>query len=386
MINIIIRSFDYRIIVYDYMKNILRFLKTLDGKKWITIFSILTVVAAMTASQLFIKSNASGIHGWLKLFYVQVIIWYLWGFITPFIFFLGQKFELKGQRWYLKLLLHLPISIILVISYLALYVIIFMILNRMPVIEGTFNQIYFALFTNLFHWYLILYWIIIGVGRYFQFYKNYQARELSNLQLESKLVQSQLKNLKMQLHPHFLFNTLNTISGLVRYENKKEAVKMLAGLSDLLRVALLDVGKQEVTLEEELSLLNIYLDIEKTRFKDQLDIELDIDPQLKNCKVPNLLLQPIVENAIRHGLSKKVAARRLEVRAKKVNEMIVLEVENEGPKLPEHWSIDNLKGIGLTNTIERIKQLYGDLGSINLLNTPVGVKVDIRIPITDTSN
>ncbi|MEO1053139.1 MAG: histidine kinase [Bacteroidota bacterium] len=363
------------------MNNIFRIIKNLDGRKWVIIFSLLTVIAALTATQLFIKTDTKGVSGWLQTFYVQALIWYVWGFITPFIFFLGQKLPIAGKHWYLYIIAHLPISALLVLGYLALYVTVFMGLSGTPFNRATFDQIYFALFTNLFHWYLILYWIIIGIGRYFDFYKNYKARELSNLQLESQLVQSQLKNLKMQLHPHFLFNTLNTISSLVRHEEKKEAVKMLAGLSDLLRVSLLDIGKQEVTLKDELSLLNIYLDIEKTRFKDKLEIELEVDEVLYDAKVPNLLLQPIVENAIRHGLSKQVSAKRLSIKGSRVNSGMLLKVENEGPHLPKNWSIEDIKGIGLTNTVERIRQLYGESGAIRLNNVESGVSVEIQLPL-----
>ena len=201
------------------------------------------------------------------------------------------------------------------------------------------------------------------------------------LELEGLLTRAELQNLKMQLHPHFLFNTLHTISVLMM-RNVTAANRMLIRLSDLLRITLDNAGAQEVTLKQELDFLNGYLEIEQTRFHDRLTVNRDIDPATLDVMVPNLLLQPLVENAIRHGISTRADAGLIEIRSRREADRLVIEISDNGQGLPGNVK----KGVGLANTEARLEQLYGNSHSFALLPAPSGgLLVRIVIPIHEDS-
>jgi LytS/YehU family sensor histidine kinase len=183
----------------------------------------------------------------------------------------------------------------------------------------------------------------------------------------------------MQLHPHFLFNTLNAISVLVRKQETGAAVRMLTGVSELLRMALHNTGRQHVPLKQELDFLERYLELEQARFQDRLLVQRHIEPAVLDAQVPNLLLQPLVENALKHGIAARAAAGRLELSATRRGEWLHLEVRDDGPGLRAGW--DAGQGIGLTNVRQRLRQLYGDGHLFSLENDPAGgVRARVEIP------
>ena len=161
------------------------------------------------------------------------------------------------------------------------------------------------------------------------------------------------------MNPHFLFNTLNAISVLVRKNENKSATHMLSGLSDLFRYALDNKGKQLVTLNEELDFIKRYLEIERIRFEDRLRLEIDVAPELLGALVPNLALQPLVENAIRHGIAKRAHAGLVQIEAKRSSDRLYITIRDDGPGLPQAAIPPEKMGLGLKNTIARLKQLYG---------------------------
>jgi len=189
-------------------------------------------------------------------------------------------------------------------------------------------------------------------------------------------MQAQLGALKMQLQPHFLFNTLNAIMVLVRQQKTQPAEQMLAHLSDLLRCVLEDVEAQEVPLRRELEYLQLYLSIEQVRFQDRLRVEIAADPNILDAAVPQMALQPIVENAVRHGIGRSSSAGRITISATRANDTLKLRVEDDGPGFPSPGSAgdDSLlnKGIGLANTRARLQQLYGAQGLLQTDNHPRG--------------
>jgi LytS/YehU family sensor histidine kinase len=186
----------------------------------------------------------------------------------------------------------------------------------------------------------------------------------------------------MQLQPHFLFNALNTISMMIRRKKDEDAIEIVSGLSDLLRSTLTREGEQFVTLDDELDLLSKYLNIEKVRFKDKLQIHFEIDPECRDILVPNLILQPIVENAFKHGVSKRIEGSELRVEAKMVLNHLHISILNRGPLLPEGWHLNGNKGIGLSNTVSRLQQLYGSESDFNISNfNNIGVRVELYSPV-----
>ena len=212
------------------------------------------------------------------------------------------------------------------------------------------------------------------------YYRKYRERERRALQLETRLAQAQLDALRMQLQPHFLFNTLNSISVLMA-EDVKAARRMLTRLSDLLRKSLENEGAHEVSLRDELEFLESYLEIEQTRFQDRLTIRMNVDPAALDARVPNLILQPLVENAIRHGIAPRAAAGTIEIRAGRQNGMIELQVSDNGAGLGGASVESLMKGIGLSNTQARLEQLYGARASFELRERDEGgLTVTIAIP------
>jgi LytS/YehU family sensor histidine kinase len=237
----------------------------------------------------------------------------------------------------------------------------------------------------------------------FHFYERYQEGVLHASQLQAQLAQAELQALKMQLHPHFLFNTLHSISALM-HEDVEAADKMVARLGEFLRMTLKNSGAPEITLGEEVKFLECYLDIERLRFEDRLSVEFAIEPTTLSAKVPNLILQPVVENAIRHGIAPLTGPGKLFIRARRLNGNLILEVEDNGPGLvPDapgqaHSNEGNglpkngLKpekdgGLGLANTRGRLERFYGDAHHMRLQNgRSGGLLVTLQIPLQSSEN
>lgn len=189
-----------------------------------------------------------------------------------------------------------------------------------------------------------------------------------------------MQTLRLQLQPHFLFNAMNTISSLV-YENPRAADEMIARLSDLLRMTMRDSGAQEVTLEQELKLLDLYLDIMRARFEERLMVRINCDADTRGALVPQLVLQPLVENCIRHATDPETGAVQITVLARRDGDALVLEVSDNGPGVTEQLATVNGSGIGLTNTAERLRQLYGGPHGLTLANgTGKGLTVTVKLP------
>jgi two-component system, LytTR family, sensor kinase len=186
--------------------------------------------------------------------------------------------------------------------------------------------------------------------------------------------------LRLQLHPHFLFNTLHTISALM-HKDLRAADRMLALLGDLLRDSFERVGAQEVSLKQELGFLDRYLEIERTRFRDRLSVTVRVDPEALDAVVPNLLLQPLVENAIRHGIGRRQDAGRIEISARRENDRLDVRIRDDGPGLPEGTETALRAGVGLANTAARLQQLYPNGHRFDLKNRPEGgLEVALEIP------
>jgi LytS/YehU family sensor histidine kinase len=223
------------------------------------------------------------------------------------------------------------------------------------------------------------------------YYRRYQERsrealkfELRASELQSQLMSARLHALKMQLQPHFLFNTLNAITVLVRQQKGKDAEQMLGHLSDLLRGVLEDVDAQEVSLRRELEYLQLYLAIEQVRFPDRLRVEVSVNPETQESSVPQLILQPIVENAIRHGIGRSSSAGRILISASKVDGTVELRVQDDGPGLRPSDSSEE-EGIGLANTRARLQQLYGQNARLEIENCDRGgVIVTMNIPFHES--
>jgi two-component system, LytTR family, sensor kinase len=233
----------------------------------------------------------------------------------------------------------------------------------------------------------LAYLLLIAAVYAVSFYQRWQEGrrltgelQLANAQLETRLVRASLAALKMQLHPHFLFNTLNSITSLIRNQRTREAEDIVAGLGELLRRALDHRQEAMDTLERELDFLRRYFEIERIRFQDRLQVEFDIDPKCLRALVPGLLLQPLAENAMKHGISRAPAACLLRVSAARDGSRLLLTVYNDGPPLPRDEAALG-RGIGLANSRARLQMLYGDEARLRLRDQPPhGVRAEILLP------
>lgn len=319
---------------------------------------------------------------WSDGAFTQFSYCYLWALATPLVIWLSRRFHIERQNWKRNLVIHIFFSLLLCfcISITAQTLIYFHFGRPMGYPYKFFNALR-NLFNNASEEFAT-YGLIILIFHSFGYYNRYRKGEVKASQLESMLAQAQLQSLKMQLHPHFLFNTLHSISALL-HTDVEAARRMIVRLGDFLRLTLENAGAQEVSLEQEMQFLKGYLEIESIRFQDRLTVRIDVEPQALDISVPNLILQPIVENAIRHGIAPRSSPGLIEINARRENGVLRIEVRDNGPGLPvNHSSIKLFKGgLGLANTRARLDQLYGAAHRFELENNPAGgLTVTLEVP------
>ena len=327
------------------------------------------------------KKAAFGLLLMLNLGY-----WYTWVCLTPAILWLTRRFPFARAN----LKLSIPVHIIGVLVATSLHV-VFAVALRMATyyafgesLDSWLHEAQEMLFLN-FDWEMMTYWTIVGVGTALRYMHEARARELSAAQLETRLVEARLHTLQRQMQPHFLFNTLNTISALM-HRDVDAADAMIARLSDLLRMSLQRVGVQEVPLKEELDFLSKYLEIEQTRFRDRLTVVFDVQAETLHALVPNLLLQPLVENAIKHGIGPRPTPGQIAVRARVNGALLELDVQDNGVGLSAARLTDFNRGVGLSNTRSRLDQLYGSLHRFEFRQPAEGgLLVSIAIPMAEVA-
>ena len=352
---------------------------------WGLVFGFWTFFSFFNGNQIFFGMRAEGMnHSWWRIVGWQFLVWHIWTAWTPLVILIGRRFPIERSSWARNLLIHIPLALFFSCVHLAGCIFLTIMIRPFDVYSSTAPFMTQFLRTMRF-WLpveIIIYGATLGLGHALDYYEKYRERERRALQLESQLAQAQLQSLKMQLHPHFLFNALNGIVGLVRDQKNRAAVNMITGLSDLLRHTLENAGRQEVSLREELDGLELYLDIQQMRFSDRLKVEMEIEPETLRARVPNLILQPLVENAIRHGVAQRVSAGMVGVRARHEAGLLQIEVYDDGPGLDAGWTMETSDGIGITNTRERLQQLYGSEHHFDIHNREEGgVEATLSIPL-----
>jgi two-component system, LytTR family, sensor kinase len=350
------------------------------GIRLAIIWGVWTIVALFFSTQVYMMYYAEKQPiPYAKAFFVQASACYLWALVTPFVLWLARRFRIERNNWLRKVGVHILISLALVSTLIIIHFVIYMgLVGRAHMI--TMLNMFGYLYPNLDRW-LLVYWFIFLMSHASNYYKSYRKGELKASELRTQLVQSQLEALKMQVHPHFLFNTLHSISALLS-KDTEAARKMISRLGDFLRLTLENSGAMEVTLQQEIEFLNGYLEIERIRFRDRLTTEIQVDPEVLDVRVPNLILQPIVENAMRHAVA-NCTSGRIEIVAGPRNGTVHIEVRDNGPGL----DMDRLfnarqgKGVGLANTRARLFGLYGSAAHFELTNrTSGGLTVTLEIP------
>jgi signal transduction histidine kinase len=325
--------------------------------------------------------------GW-KALLVGVSDWYIWAALTPIILLVVHYCPLGQRSWPVSLFLHIVLSVmcasVVIQLMIPLLVRVQLDLEWMRDSNPYDTHAVGARLLGLrFAVYLIVYWTIVGVGHALAYYRKYREREMQAILLESRLAQAQLQMLKMQLQPHFLFNTLNAISALM-HQDVELADHMLAHLAQLLRTTLESSGTQEVPLKHELEFVELYLEIEQARFGPRLVVKLDASADTMDASVPNLILQPLVENAIRHGIAPRPETGHIEIRARREDGELRVDVMDDGPGLPSDPIARPREGVGLANTRARLRQLYGDAHQFTLANrADGGLIVTVRVPFRE---
>ncbi len=305
--------------------------------------------------------------------------WYSWGLLTPVVFWLDKR--LLGTRalaW--RVAMHVPLGVACTLMAIWLRLITRSLRGSPP------PRSIWEFFLERFYWDLLIYAVIAGVAIARDYAAQVQQRErqahemaMQTADLERRLVEARLQSLRAQLHPHFLFNALNTISACTE-ASPRTARRLMGQLGSLLRASLTHAARPLVTLGEELTFLDDYLAIESARFEDRMNVRVHVDDDLLEERVPGFLLQPIVENAIRHGIAPRLSGGTVEITATGDRATLKLRVRDNGIGLPEGWQLPRDGGVGLKNVAARLEHLYGDAATLRI-EPGVGGGVDVRIDL-----
>jgi two-component system LytT family sensor kinase len=354
-------------------------------ERWLVVFGICMVVASLATIAYYINTRDEKGVTWGDSIVVQGAHWSLWAALYPFLFLFMRRFPLDPAKGWRSLSAYIVATPIFILTHASIYLALvrgpmrahFM---HMPPITS-FSSLLWALCTLDFAYRVMGYSFLLAFSYALDYHQRFKDTELVTSRLETQLARAQLDALKMQLQPHFLFNTLNAISALL-HQDPEAADRMIARLGDFLRMTLENDGDHEVPLAQEMMFLNCYLAIEQVRFQDRLTLDVDVPPSALPALVPNLILQPIVENAIRHGIGRVVGAGRIGIAATREDGRLRLCVKDNGPGWSDAVSPGRRAGgVGIANTRQRLSQLYGEAYRFDLSGAPgEGCTVTLEIP------
>jgi len=351
--------------------------------RWVWIASIWFGFGLFDATQTVFVMRAEGMHhAWVYLFVTTVLSWLPWALATTLVMRLGRRFPPVKLRPFLTWPAHAAACATIGLVFAAwtawLEVLFNPYANSSP--PPPFAQLWLDKFDNGILSFLVLYAAILTIGYVLDSRERWAFQQTEAARLNEQLAKAQLNALRRQIEPHFLFNTLNAVAGLVREGRNDAAVSMIAGLSDFLRRVLEDSTRQQVPLGEEIEFAQKYLDIQKVRFAERLQLSVDVPGELYPAQVPTLILQPMVENAVKHGIAKRAQGGAIRIAASRRNGMLTLSVCNDGPSLPADWEITR-SGIGISNVRTRLQSLYGDAFQLSMRNQDAGgVEVSVSLP------
>jgi len=351
------------------------------------IFVTATALGFFFAAQIYF--SAASIHrgvSWWQALYWAFGDWYEWALLAPLIFWTCRRFRFERRSWPRSLAVHVCAGVLLASVHAAMCAAADVLQGWWTAKPVVFEESLRRLLGTRTHYNLAVYAVMVCAWHAWDYYRKFRERERQAIELAGRLAQAQLQALRMQLNPHFLFNTLNAVSSLM-LKDVVAANKMISRLGDLLRLTLEKSDHQEVSLQQEMEFLRRYLEIEQIRFGDRLQLKIEFDASTLEAAVPNLILQPLVENAIRHAIEPQEACGQIELRSARDNGRLVLQVSDNGPglmlKSPEaaEASGERREKIGLNNTQERLRKLYGENHDFDLSgNVMGGVTARLSIP------
>ena len=341
---------------------------------WIAAILLWSIIGVLFALPGLSSSN------WVRTLLASLAQWWSWGLVAPLMFWADAQLPFKENQLGMRALAHLLASVPLTLLYFYVVVAVSVFLRLEKWIALAHPLSLLNTFGLLWSW--LVYWVIFGVMQTFRYYEHYRASELRLERMQRSFSQARLNALRMQLDPHFLFNSLNTVSSQVE-RNPRLARTMIEHLGDLLRLSLDARDRGEIPLAEELAFLDHYVAIQKIRFADSLRIEIQVSSDVKYALVPSLIVQPLVENAIRHGISRRASGGTVTVIAQHVEGQLEIHVADDGVGLPTGWKLETSSGMGLSVTRERILGLYPD-GNTSFSvrqRSGGGTEVEISLPL-----
>ena len=351
-------------------------------RKFFLYFLVWTLVGLSFASQFYFSSSKAGNPvGLSEAVLWSLGDWYVFAILAVPVGLLAKRWPIEKPERLKRSILHLVASLVFSAAYVLLRSLVGQLQGHWLGRSTHFFEVLTPLVVKTWHFNLLIYWMVMTVVHALENSRKYEERERQSIELERGLVEARLQALQMQLNPHFLFNALHSVSALM-HKNVDAADRMIARLGELLRYTLESSDEQEVTLEKELEILELYLDIEQTRFGSRLATSFQIESAVREALVPNLILQPIVENSVRHGIEPVQRPGLIEVLAMREGAYLLLEVRDNGVG----WKPGSIEGVGMSNTKARLRTMYG--GGAEVLtetgNTG-GSRTRIRFPFRTRS-
>jgi two-component system LytT family sensor kinase len=353
---------------------------------WFWIASIWSGIGLFDATQTVFTMRSQGMHhAWVQLFVLLFLKWLPWAAATPLVIGLGRRYPPMQLRAVSGWLAHIGAATGIGLICAAWEALLTVMFNpwAQPQGPGPFIGIWLPKFYYGLLSSLLLYAFILAIRIVLDSKERMALQKTETACLNEQLSKSQLDALRRQIEPHFLFNTLNAIAGLVRQKRNDAAVSMIVSLSDFLRRAVEDSNRPQVPLEQEVEFLQRYLEIQKVRFAERLQLSVDVPREFSSAQVPSFLLQPLVENAIKHGIAKRAQGGTIRITASRGNGMLNLSVYNDGPGLPEEWP-NTHSGIGISNLRTRLQILYGNGFDLTMRNQDAGgVEASVSVPFKE---
>lgn len=345
------------------------------------IFACWTFLALLFTPQTYLSNLRSPTpFRWWQALLANLNLFYTWAVLTPLVLWLGRRFLIGQPRPFRNLAIHFGLGFAVASLHLFLLGRLNFLLLKLIAQEYVAPIPAIALIVGLGATNIMIYWGIVGISQALAYFRRYKEREKS-------LAQAQLRSIQTQLHPHFLFNTLNAISELV-HEDADRAEQTITQLSDLLRISLQSDVAEEISLKEELDFLRKYIEIQQTLLQERLTVNWNIAPETLDAQVPNLLLQPLIENAIRHGIAPKASGGTIDINAERDGDRIKLSVEDDG--LGINFPSENgiKEGIGLKSVRTRLKHLYNDAQKFTLKQSSRGrgLRAELVIPFRENDS
>jgi signal transduction histidine kinase len=350
---------------------------------WLMAFGFWTLIVLVYSTR---QQLRIGSYEWVRISWVEGLKasaaqWYSWGLLSVAIYWVNRRLPFAPHALLPRLLAHVPLSLLFTVAYSYVDYGATQLIGAAsdrdwvgPTLLETMSRVVYRFGT-------FVYWAIVMIFIAMDYQNDLRKREVRAATLERLLADARLEALRTQLDPHFLFNTLNSISAYVERAPRKARL-MIEQLGDMLRLSLEHATEQEIPLERELTFVDRYVQLQLVRFADRMDVRVQIDPEATAAAVPTLLLQPLVENAIRHGVSQIAAPGAIEISAWRSDERLHLRVRDSGPGLPAGWTLESSAGIGLKNTRARLEHLYGPghYGLEIASDGEQGTRVDVSIP------